>query len=69
MSQAVAAVEGLRRVEGQQARGAGARRHLADLQRDRLVLDDRLAEGLAELRVVGRELSAPSAMPTPRARR
>ena len=43
-------------VERQQAGGAGARRHLADLERDRLVLADRLAEGLAQLRVVGGEL-------------
>ena len=39
-----------------QPRGARPRRHLADLQRDRLVLDDRLAEGLADLRVVSGEL-------------
>ena len=55
---AVAAVEGLRGVERQQPGGAGARRHLADLERDRLVLDDRLAEGLAQLGVVGREPAA-----------
>ncbi len=53
---ALAAIEGLRRVERQQPRGARARRHLAELQLDRLVLADRLAEGLAHLRVLGREL-------------
>ena len=43
-------------IERQQARGAGARRHLAELELDRLVLADRLAEGLAHLGVLGGEL-------------
>ena len=53
---ALAAVERRRRIEREQARRAGARRHLAELERDRLMLGDRLAEGLAHLRVLGREL-------------
>ncbi len=52
---AVAAVEGLRRIEGQQPRGPGARRHFAELELDRLMLADRLAEGLADLGVGGGE--------------
>ena len=52
---ALAAVEGRGGIERQQPRGAGARRHLAELERDRLMLGDRLAEGVAHLRVVGRE--------------
>src|SRR2546430_5541811 len=51
----LAAIEGSGGVEGEEARGAGARYHLAELQGDRLVLGDRLAEGAAHLRVVGRE--------------
>ena len=53
---ALAAVEGGGGIEREQARGARARRHLAELELDRLVLADRLAEGLAHLRVLGREL-------------
>ena len=45
-----------RRVERQQPRSARARRHLAELELDRLVLGDRLAEGLAHLGIFGREL-------------
>ena len=53
---ALAAIEGGRRIERQQPRGARARRHLAELELDRLVLADRLAEGLAHLGILGREL-------------
>ena len=53
---ALAAIEDLGRIEREQAGGAGARRHLADLELDRLVLADRLAEGLADLGVLGGEL-------------
>src|SRR5262249_6014145 len=48
---ALAAVERLGRVEREQPRGAGARGHLGELELDRLVLADRLAEGLADLGV------------------
>ena len=53
MSQRSPRSKALGGIERQQARGAGPRRHLADLERNRLVLDDRLAEGLAQLRVAG----------------
>src|SRR5271163_3795023 len=52
---ALAAVEGVCGVEREQPRGAGARRHLAEFQLDRLMLADRLAEGFAHLRIVGGE--------------
>ena len=50
---ALAAIEGGGGVQRQQPGGAGACRHLAQLQLDRLVLRDRLAEGFANLRVLG----------------
>src|SRR5262249_26463230 len=53
---ALAAVEGLGRVEGQKPRGAGARRHLAELELYSLVLADRLAERLAHLSILRCEL-------------
>ena len=53
---AFAAVEGARRIERQQPRGPRARRHLAELELDRLMLADRLAEGLADLGVFARKL-------------
>src|SRR5687768_12341418 len=57
---APALVVGLRRLLDQQARRLHARGHLAQLELDRLVLGDRLAEGLARLgiahRVVERRL-------------
>src|SRR6185503_6761253 len=48
---ALAPVVDLGRLPYQQARCLDARRHLAELELDRLVLADRLAEGLALLRV------------------
>src|SRR5215472_16049621 len=53
---ALAAIEGIGGVERQEPRGAGAGRHLAELELDRLVLADRLAEGLADLRIFRCEL-------------
>src|SRR5262249_34826601 len=53
---AVAAIEGLRRIEREQTRRAGAGRHLAELELDRLVLADRLAKSLAHLRIFAGEL-------------
>src|SRR5262249_31994437 len=50
---ALPAVEGLRGIEREQARGARARRHFAELELDRLVLADRLAEGPADLGILG----------------
>src|SRR5712692_429099 len=51
---ALAPVVDLGRLLDQQPRRLGARRHLAELELDRLVLADRLAEGLALLRVLDR---------------
>src|SRR6185312_6353631 len=51
---APARIVGLRRLLDQQARRLEARRHLAELELDCLVLADRLAEGLAQLRVADR---------------
>ena len=51
---APALVVGLRGVVGQRDRGFGADRHLGELELDRLMLGDRLAEGLAQLRVAHR---------------
>ena len=51
---APALVVGRRGVVGQRDRGLGADRHLGELELDRLVLGDRLAEGLAQLRVAHR---------------
>src|SRR5688572_15619201 len=53
---ALAAVVDGRRVLDQQSRGLDARRHLGELQLDRLVLADRLAEGVALARILERFL-------------
>src|SRR5687768_10509576 len=53
---APAGVIGVRRRLHQQPRGFGARRHVGELQLDRLVLGDRFAEGPAKLRVPQRLL-------------
>src|SRR5262245_47953946 len=50
------AVKRRRSVEHQKTRGASPRRHFTQLELDRLMLADRLAKGLAGLRVVGRQL-------------
>src|SRR6185437_5441891 len=52
---AFAAVERLRRIEREQPCGARPRRHVRELQLDRLMIADRLAEGLATLGVARRE--------------
>ena len=52
---ALTTIEGLCCIECQQARRPRPRRHIAELQLDRLVFADRLAEGLAHLGVFGRQ--------------
>ena len=65
MSQRSPAVVGPRRVFGEQPRRCDLRRHVGELELDRLVLADRLAEGLAHLavgdRLIERGLRKPDA--------
>src|SRR5262249_22341390 len=50
---ALATIEGIGGIERQQSRRPRPRRHLAELELDRLMLADRLAEGPADLRILG----------------